>query len=160
MLMGWLFCSSLWWLFYNSYLRFPLVSVRENRKFVVPSLTVLSRTGRICLKNCWHPCLSVNFWTALQDFTLVNLLSSTTVVMSPSLWLFGATRGLLFHYVRKGNAILIMAISFMDITASEEPEPHQGWLFLLSSHNLFGDISFHLRECFIIIIYLGVDFLC
>lgn len=103
-----------------------------------------------------------HFELYFQDFTQFNLLSSSTVVTFPSLWLFGVTRGLLFHYVRKGNAILITIILFIDITASEEPEPHQGWVFLLSSHNQLRDISFHLREWSFLAqdnttFYLGVD---
>lgn len=74
----------------------------------------------------------------------------------------GVTRGLLFHYVRKGNAILITIILFIDITASEEPEPQHGWVLLLSSHNQLRDISFHLREWSFLAqdnttFYLGVD---
>lgn len=128
-------CPSLRWLSYTSYGRSCLVSVRNSRKFVPSSLTVLSRTGE---NMSWEfladtPAHVCHFDLYFQDFTQFNLLPSSTVVKFPSPWLFGVTRGLLFHYVRKGNAILITIILFIDITTSEEPEPHQGWVFLLSS---------------------------
>lgn len=86
-----------------------------------------------------------HFELHVQDFPPV--IHHLHLLLFPSLWSYRATRGLLFHYGRKGNAIFIMIILFIDITASEEPESPQGWLLRLSSCSLFRGIFFHLREC-------------